>query len=109
MKKFVFEYYGGHNPQDLSQEKMKEVMDKWSQWFASIGGKMVDGGNPFGENGMAVTPDGAKHISPDMWPTKGYSIINDTDMDAAVKVAQSCPILEEGNNATVRVYEAMPM
>ena len=109
MKKFVFVYYGGFNPQDLSKEQMKEVMDKWGNWFGSMKDKMVDGGNPFGPDGMSVAPDGAKRIPADMWPAKGYSIINAVDMDAAVKIAQECPVLEEGNNATVRVYEAMPM
>ena len=109
MKKFVFEIYGGFNPQDLSKEKMKEVMSKWSAWFGANKGNVVDSGNPFGPNGMSITTDGAKSIAPDMWPAKGYTIMNATDMDAAVKIAQKCPVLEEGNNAAVRVYEAMPM
>ena len=109
MKKFVFEIYGGLNPQDLSKEKMKEVMGKWGAWFGANKGNMVDSGNPFGPNGMSVTADGAKPIAPDMWPAKGYTIMNALDMDAAVKIAKECPVLEEGNNATVRVYEAMPM
>ena len=109
MKKFVFEYYGGLNPQDMSKEKMKEVMGKWGAWFGAHKDKMVDSGNPFGPNGMSVTPDGAKPIAADMWPGKGYSIINAPDMDAAVKIAKECPIMEEGNDATIRVYEAMPM
>ena len=109
MKKFVFEIYGGFNPQDLSKEKMKEVMSKWGVWFDSNKGNIVDSGNPFGPNGMSVTADGAKPIASDMWPAKGYMIMNAIDMGAAVKIAQACPVLEEGNNATVRVYEAMPM
>lgn len=109
MKKFVFVYYGGFNPQELSKEKMKEVMDKWGAWFGSLKDNMVDGGNPFGRNGMSVTAGGAKAIAADMWPAKGYSIVNAADMNTAVKLAQACPILEEGNNAAVRVYEAMPM
>ena len=109
MKKFVFEIYGGFNPQDLSKEKMKEVMSKWSKWFDKYKDKVVDSGNPFGPNGMSVTKDGAKRIASDMWPAKGYTIMNATDMDAAVKIAEECPVLLEGNDATVRVYEAMPM
>ena len=109
MKKFVLEIYGGFNPQELSKEKMKEVMGKWSEWFASFKNEVADSGNPFGPNGMSVTADGVKPIAPDMWPAKGYTIFNAVDMDAAIKIAQKCPVLEEGNNATVRVYEAMPM
>ena len=109
MKKFIFEIYGGFNPQDLSKEKMKEVMSKWSVWFGANKDNVVDSGNPFGPNGMSVTALGAKPITPDMWPAKGYTIMNAADMDVALKIAQACPVLEEGNNATVRVYEAMPM
>lgn len=109
MKKFVLEIYGGLNPQDLPKEQMKEIMEKWSAWFASFKKDIVDSGNPFAPNGMSITADGAKPITPDMWPAKGYTIFNATDMDAAVKIAQMCPVLEEGNNTTVRVYEAMPM
>ena len=109
MKKFVFEIYGGLNPQELSKEKMKEVMGKWSVWFGTYKDQVVDSGNPFGPNGMSVTPDGVKPITADMWPAKGYTMMNAADMDAAVKIAQACPVLQEGNNATVRVYEAMPM
>ena len=109
MKKFVFEIYGGFNPQELSKEKMTEVMSKWSAWFGANKSNVVDSGNPFGPNGMSVTADGVKPVTADMWPAKGYTIMNATDMDAAVKIAQACPVLQEGNNATVRVYEAMPM
>lgn len=109
MKKFVLEIYGGLNPQDVSKEQMKEVMSKWSVWFDSFKKDIVDSGNPFGPNGMSVTADGVQGITAEMHPAKGYTIINAADMDAAVKIAQKCPVLEEGNNATVRVYEAMPM
>jgi hypothetical protein len=109
MTKFIFEMYGGLNPADLSKEQMAQVMGKWRGWFDAHKDNIVDGGNPFGPNAMSVTADGVKPITPDMWPAKGYTIMHAADMDAAVKIAQACPILEEGNNATVRVYEAMPM
>ena len=109
MKKFVFEMYGGFIPQELSKEKMEETMGKWSNWFEAYKEHVVDSGNPFGPHGMSITADGVQPISPDMWPAKGYTIMNASDMETAVKIAQACPILLEGNNAMVRVYEAMPM
>ena len=109
MKKFVFEYYGGLNPHDMAEEKMKEVMGKWRAWFGAYKDNFVDSGNPYESNGMSVTPEGAKPIASDMWPSMGYSIINASSMDAAVKIAQQCPKMEEGNGATIRVYEAIPM
>lgn len=108
MKKFVFVYYGGKNPHDLDKEEMKGIMDKWTKWFDSFKGQTADSGNPFGEN-REVTPEGVKPVAPDMWPAKGYSILNAENIDEVLEIAKKCPILEEGNGATVRVYEAMPM
>ena len=107
MKKFVFVYYGGKNPAETPKEEMMEIMEKWKAWFGTIGENMVDGGNPLAPTGQEVSAEGSKDIAADMWPAKGYSIINAADMAAAVEVSKGCPIMEEGG--MVRVYEAMPM
>ena len=110
MKKFVFVYYGGHKKDDMSPEERQEVMNKWMAWFGTFKDKQVDGGNPFADNGHAVTADGASLIPEDMWPAKGYTIINAKDMDEATEIAKGCPMIADGEkDATVRVYEAMPM
>ena len=109
MKKFVFIYYGKVTSEDISEDQKKEVMDKWMTWFGTFKDKMVDGGNPFGTDGQSVTAKGAETIAPDMWPAKGYTIINAKDMDEAVSVAKGCPALADDPDGTVRVYEALPM
>lgn len=109
MKKFVFVYYGSKKPGDISKEEMQEVMDKWGAWFKDIGDKMVDGGNPFAPGGQSVTASGAEVIPENMWPAKGYSIINAESMDEATAVAKGCPVLEDDPDGAVRVYEGMPM
>ena len=109
MKKFVFVYYGGKKAEDMTQEESKEVMDKWMTWFGTFKDKMVDGGNPFASGAKSVTADGVEDIAADMWPAKGYTIINAKDMDEATEVAKGCPALEDDNEGSVRVYEAMPM
>lgn len=109
MKKFVFVYYGSKKPGDVSEEEMAKIMDAWKAWFGSIGEKLVDGGNPFGPDGMSVTAEGAEAIPADMWPAKGYSIVNAADMNEAVEIAKGCPMLGDDPDGTVRVYEAMPM
>jgi hypothetical protein len=109
MKKFVFVYYGGKKPHDISKEEMGKVMEAWKAWFGAIGEKMVDGGNPFNDGSMSVTVSGAEEIPADMWPAKGYSIINASNMDEAVEVAKGCPALKDDSEGAVRVYEAMPM
>ncbi len=108
MKKFVFLYYGGVRPEDIGQDEMKKTMDKWMAWFGSFKDKMVDGGNPFAPGAKSVMAKGVETISAEMWPAKGYSIINAKDMDEAVNIAKGCPALEGDDKGTVRVYEAMP-
>lgn len=109
MKKFVFVYYGGKKPHDMSKEEMEKVMAAWKAWFGTFESQLVDGGNPFGMDSMSVTAEGTEKIPEDMWPAKGYSIVNAEDMDAACEIAKGCPMLEDDDEGAVRVYEAMPM
>jgi len=96
MKKFVFLYVG-------YEESAKDMMEAWSKWFASVGDKMVDSGNPFGA-GREVTPGGSKELSVDKAAITGYSIVNAETMDEAEKIAKGCPVV-----SGVRIYEAMAM
>ena len=96
MKKFVFLYYGHVTP-------TQEIQKAWINWFASIGDKLVDSGNPFGA-GREITHSGVKDLSPDMGAATGYSIINAESIDHAVQIAKGCPIV-----TGIRVYEAMSM
>ena len=96
MKKFVFLYYGFEPPTE-------EIKDAWKSWFASIGDKIVDSGNPFGA-GREITPKGSQELSLDNGAITGYSIINAESIDEAEEIAKGCP------SATgVRVYEAVSM
>ncbi len=96
MKKFVLLTYGYETPTE-------EIMDAWSNWFASIGDKMVDNGNPFG-SGREITRTGTKELSLDTEALTGYLIINADNIDEAEKIAKECPII-----TSIRVYEAMSM
>ena len=109
MKKFVFVYYGKVKAEDMSPEDKQAVMEKWGAWFDTFKDKMVDGGNPFATGAMSVSAEGAEEIPADMWPAKGYTIINAEDMNAATEIAKGCPALEDDPEGSVRVYEAMPM
>src|SRR4051812_39806915 len=109
MKKFVLIFYGKVRPEDISKEEMKNTMDKWMAWFGSFKDQMVDGGNPFAAGAKSVSAKGIETIAADMWPAKGYTIVNAKDMDEATKIAQGCPVLEDDSEGAVRVYEALPM
>ena len=109
MKKFVFIYYGKVRAEDISKEDMDKVKRKWGEWFETFKDKMVDGGNPFATEAKSVTADGVETIPVDMWPAKGYTIVNAQDMDEATEIAKGCPALEDDPEGSVRVYEGIPM
>jgi len=96
MKKFVFLHYGYETP-------TQEIMDAWSNWFASIGDKMVDSVGPLGP-GREITHTGTKELPYDMGAITGYNIINADNIDEAEKIAKDCPII-----SGIRVYEVMSM
>jgi hypothetical protein len=76
-------------------------MTAWNTWFAELGDKVVDGGNPVSHvktvhaNG-SVTDGGTN-------PSSGYSVIKADSLDQAVKFAKGCPVLAGG--ASVEVAE----
>ena len=109
MKKYVFVYYGGKMPDDMDEAQMKEVMEKWTAWFGTFKDNMVDGGNPFAAGAQEVLAADVKTIAADMWPAKGYTIINAESMETAIEIAKGCPALVDDDKGAVRVYEAMPM
>ena len=99
MGKFVYIYYAGQDT-DAGDDAA------WGKWFGILGDKLVDPGNPFGEGGQAVHQGGVMTVSDK--PVTGYSIVNADSMDAAVELAQSCPLVGSKDGA-VCVYEALPM
>jgi hypothetical protein len=106
MANYVFVYY---NQGSMGDAPVEEVKKAWGAWFGSLGDKLVDGGNPFNDNGMAVEASGASKI--ENYPATGYSIVKAGSMDDAVKIAKGCPLLADNGpeGAAVRVYETVPM
>jgi hypothetical protein len=102
MAKFVFAYHGGKKPE--SPEEGEKVMASWRAWFAGMGDAVVDGGGPVGLS-KTVTSGGVD-ANGGANPLSGYSLITADSLDAAVAMAQGCPILDSG---TVEVAEAIEM
>src|SRR3954469_21395528 len=103
MPNFVFVYTGGR-PAETDAER-EQVMAAWGRWFGSLGQAVVDGGNPF-SGSAAIAPDG-KVSGPAPSGLGGYSVVAADDLDAAVAMGKSCPMLESGG--TVEVYETLPV
>lgn len=103
MPKFVFAYHGGKAPE--SPEEGQKVMAAWNAWYQSMGSAVVDGGGPAGPSRTVtaggVADDGGAN------PLSGLTQVEAADLDAAVKMAQGCPILSDGGS--VEVAEVLQM
>ncbi|MEX3012015.1 YciI family protein [Hoeflea sp. TYP-13] len=103
MPKYVFAYHGGKKPE--SPEEGAKVMAAWNAWFETIGGAIVDPGNPVSVS-KTVTAGGVADNG-GANPLSGYTIVNADSIDAAIGMAKGCPILED--DGSVEVAEAMDM
>jgi hypothetical protein len=96
MKKFMFLYKGYVTP-------TPEIGQAWMDWFARIGDRMVDSGNPM-SRGAEVTRDGVSPIELGLESFTGYSIVNAESMDEALEFAKSNPMI-----TSVVLYELARM
>lgn len=103
MSKYVLLYSGGSMPE--SDAEQKQVMKAWDSWFSKLGKAVVDQGDPFTPNVKSIGSNGAVSNGPVNGAASGYSIIEADSLDAAVKLAKDCPVLQGG--AKISVFETM--
>lgn len=103
MAKYLFTYHGGSGMPE-TQEQMDELMAAWGAWFASMGAAVLDGGNPTGAV-KTVSPSGISDSGGS--GVTGYGLFDADTHDAAVALAQGCPVLAGGG--TVEVHETIDM
>lgn len=96
MKKFMFLYKGYVTP-------TPEIGDAWMSWFATMGDRMIDSGNPM-SGGAEVTPQGVQPIETGLESLSGYSILNAESADEAIALAKTNPMI-----TSVIVYELARM
>ena len=96
MNKFLLLYYG-------SVADSRELRDASQRWFAGLGDRVVDSGNPFGSC-VEVSRSGSRdRMAGDGAPT-GYSIISAESREHAERLIEGCPFA-----TTVLICEAMRM
>jgi hypothetical protein len=103
MANYVLVYKGGRMPEGDAEREA--AMAAWGGWFGTLGGSIVDAGNPFAVSASVATDKtvssgGASGLS-------GYSILSADSLDAATESAKGCPHLEYGGS--VEVYEIYPV
>ena len=95
MKKFMLLHFGFEPP-------TPEIMKAWGAWFQSIAACQVDQGG-FG-GGREISKSGIRDLPWNMDSISGYNVIQAESLDAAQKIAESCPFV-----ASIRVYELRSM
>ena len=76
MPRYLLAYHGGHV--DESQEGRERVMKEFGEWFAELGPRLIDPGNPIAR---AVTVDGGTVSDRGgSNPVSGYTVIDADDM-----------------------------
>ena len=84
---------------------MEAMMGEWNAWAGRVGDGLVDFGTPLGY-GKKVTPSGTSDSTNDV---VGYSIIEASDMDAALALAQGHPHLTMPGGCEIEVHESQPI
>ena len=99
MPRYLLAYHGGHV--DESQEGRERVMKEFGEWFAELGPRLIDPGNPIAR---AVTVDaGTVSDRGGSNPVSGYTVIEADDMEAAIELVKRGPIVHGGR--TVEIAE----
>lgn len=103
MPQFVMTYLGGNPP--ATPEEGKKHFAEYQQWLGSLGDAAVSPMNPF-KNTHVVKPDGSVSQGSSIAMT-GYTIVEASDMDAALEMAKGCPFL--AIDGTLEVSELVQM
>ena len=103
MPQYIFVYIGGEQPSD--PEVGQKHFTKYTEWLSSLGDAVISPAIPFKDT-HTVHPNGTTEPGTTS-AMSGLSIIKMPSMDAALKVAQSCPFLEI--NGTLEVSEMIEM
>jgi hypothetical protein len=98
MAKYLLAYHGGSMPE--TEAEQAQVMQAWTQWMDELGTAMVDPGNPVSQ-AMMIAADGAVSAGGGANPVSGYSIVEADSLEAAAKLASSCPVRMGGGSIEV--------
>jgi hypothetical protein len=103
---YLLAYHGGGGMAQDEASRNK-IMAQWGKWFADLGATLVDGGNPV-MRAKTISSKGAVSDGGGQNPVSGYSVIKADSLDAAVKLAQGCPVLTGGGSIEVaETFSAM--
>ena len=103
MPHFIIAYHGGKKPE--TPEEGAAQMAKWKAWVDDLGDAAINPGQPL-KGTRIVSEDGTSEDG-GANAMSGYSIVEATDMEAALEIARACPFLDTGG--TLEVAEQVSM
>jgi hypothetical protein len=96
MERFLIVYRGapGSTPEASTRD-----LQRWTTWFESLGANAVDRGS-FSAAAVEIPSRllGPKESTSSL---SGYSVIAAADFNAAVRLAEACPIFDEGGSLDI--------
>jgi hypothetical protein len=104
MANYLLAFHGGGMPE--TDAARAEAMAAWDHWYETLGDAIVDQGEAVAF-ARTVDTDGTVSDGGGEDPVSGYSILTADDIEAAIGMAQGCPILDAGGR--VEVCETMTM
>jgi hypothetical protein len=108
MAKFLLIYRDSAEPQTQpSPEEMQGFLAMWGEWFEQFGPKILDGGDALLPTGRVLKPGGEVANGPYVEAKEvigGYSVVEAETYEAAVEIAQACPIARIGGAIEIRQF-----
>lgn len=97
MSQFLIVYRGAAGGHESEGAQHNEA--NWQAWFDNLGGAVVDRGTL--THSSIEIPSRLRGPSLSASSLSGYSIIEAADFDAAVRIAEECPIFDEHGSVEV--------
>jgi hypothetical protein len=75
------------------------VPERWRAWFDALGAALLDRGSLAG--GAVEVPSRLLGPKESTSSLSGYSVVGAADFNAAVALAQDCPVFDEGGSVEI--------
>ncbi len=98
MPKYLLAYHGSRIPNPGTEQS--ELSSAWKTWMDQLGDALEGSNNPM-TVAKTINPDGSVSAGGGSNPVVGLSFITADDIDAAVKLAKTCPHLAAGGSIEV--------
>lgn len=97
MDTYIFAFHGGAMPNDETERAA--IMANWGAWMETLGQAIADPGSILAGSHTVHANGITQGAGSD--PLSGYMIVSAKGMDAALTMAQGCPILTNNGNIEV--------